>query len=194
MNMKFIVRLYILIYSAIAFSACAKPTMDVCFTPGGNCTNAIIHEIEQAKTEILIQAYSLTSRPISDAVVKAREAGVSVEIIFDLSDDFARNSASYSNSFKGIPIYLDAQHAIADNNIIIVDKATVATGSFKFTEKAEGKNASNLLIIKSGTLVAAFVDNWNQHKKHSVEYKKNGQNKDEKKEPGKKRKESQIGQ
>ena len=106
----------------------------------------------------------------------------------DLSDDFARNSAAYFSSLKGVPIYLDAKHVIADNNIIIVDKATVVTGSFKFTNNAEAKNASNLPIIKSGTLAVAYADNWNQHKKHSVEYKKTVQYKDAKKEPGKKKK------
>jgi len=194
MNKTLIVKLCFLIYIVLALSSCAKPTVKVCFTPAGNCTDAIVHEIKQAKTEVLVQAYSFTSRPIADAVTKVKEAGVAVEIILDLSDDFARNSASYVSSLKEIPIYLDAQHAIADNNIIIIDKATVVTGSFKFTDKAEGKNASNLLIIKSGTLVAAYVDNWNQHKKHSVEYKKNGQYKEEKKEPGKKKKGPQIRQ
>jgi phosphatidylserine/phosphatidylglycerophosphate/cardiolipin synthase-like enzyme len=187
MNKTFIVRLNFLICIVITLSSCAKPTVNVCFTPGGNCTRAITYEIEQAKTEILVQAYSLTAKPVADAVAKAKETGVTVEIILDLSDDFARNSAVYFRSLKGIPIYLDAQHAIADNNIIIIDRATVVTGSFKFMNKAEGKNASNLLIIKSDTLAAAYVDNWNQHKKHSVEYKQAGQYKEAKKAPGKKK-------
>jgi hypothetical protein len=155
--------------------------------PGGNCTCAITHTIEQAKIEILVQAFSLTSKPIADAVAKAKETGVTVEIILDLSDDFARNSAAYFSSLKGIPTYLDAKHVIADNKIIIFDKATVVTSSFKFTNNADGKDASNLLIIKSGTLAAACVDNWNQHKKHSVKSKKTAQYKDAKREPGKKK-------
>jgi hypothetical protein len=57
----------------------------------------------------------------------------------DLLDDFAPFRADYISSLKGIPIYLGAKHVIADNNIIIVDKAMVIIGSFKFTNMQRGK-------------------------------------------------------
>jgi phosphatidylserine/phosphatidylglycerophosphate/cardiolipin synthase-like enzyme len=47
-----------------------------------------------------------------------------------------------------IPTYIDSKHTIAHNKIMIIDKATVITGSFNFTKAAEEKNAENLL--KSG--------------------------------------------
>jgi phosphatidylserine/phosphatidylglycerophosphate/cardiolipin synthase-like enzyme len=123
---------------------------ELLFHPRWHCTRAITHEIEQAKTEILIQAYSLTSKLVAEAVVKAKETGVNVEIILDLLDDIARNSVAYLSSLKGIPIYLDAKHVIADNSIIIVDKATVITGSFKFTNNAEGKKRLELAHYQIG--------------------------------------------
>jgi phosphatidylserine/phosphatidylglycerophosphate/cardiolipin synthase-like enzyme len=143
----------------------------VCFTPGDNCTSAITQEIEQAKTEILVQAYSLTSKPIADAIVRAKDSGVSIEVILDRSSKFARNSATFFSTLKGIPTYLDGRHSIADNNMIVIDKRTVITGSYNFTNESDEKNAENLLIIKSDQLAGAYIDNWYEHKGHAEEFK-----------------------
>jgi hypothetical protein len=36
-----------------------------------------------------------------------------------------------------IPVYIDAEHAIAHNKIMVIDGQTVITGSFNFTNAAE---------------------------------------------------------
>ena len=70
----------------------------------------------------------------------------------------------------GIPTYIDAEHAIAHNKIMIIDKETVITGSFNFTKAAEEKNAENLLILKNKELAKIYIDNWTKHRKHSQKY------------------------
>jgi phosphatidylserine/phosphatidylglycerophosphate/cardiolipin synthase-like enzyme len=55
------------------------------FSPKGGCTQAIIHQIDNAKSEILIQAYSFTSAPIAKALLNAHKQGVKVEVILDKS-------------------------------------------------------------------------------------------------------------
>ena len=167
-QMKF----YVLMCFAMLSTSCAKltPAVNVCFSPGGNCISSITAEIENAKTEILIQAYSLSSKTIADAVVLAKRTGVNVEIILDKSSTVAQNNAVYFASLKGIPTYLDAQHAVADDNVIIIDKGTVITGSFNFTKEADTRNAENLLIIKSDRLASTYLDNWELHKGHSEKF------------------------
>jgi phosphatidylserine/phosphatidylglycerophosphate/cardiolipin synthase-like enzyme len=146
-------------------------TAHVYFSPDGGCTEAIIKEIGKAKAEILIQAYSFTSKPIAQAIIKAHKAGVHVEIILDKSNRTAKYSAGDFTAHMGIPTFIDAEHAIAHNKIMVIDKETVITGSFNFTKAAEEKNAENLLILKSNELAKVYFDNWQKHKKHSVEYK-----------------------
>jgi phosphatidylserine/phosphatidylglycerophosphate/cardiolipin synthase-like enzyme len=70
----------------------------------------------------------------------------------------------------GITTYIDSRHAIAHNNIIIIDKETVITGSFNFTKAAEEKNAENLLIIRNKKLAEIYIDNWYKHKERSERY------------------------
>lgn len=167
-QMKFCVLMCFVMLAA----ACAKtPSVNICFSPGGDCISSITAEIENAKTEIQIQAYSLSSKPIADAVVMAKRTGVNVEIILDGSSSVARNNAVYFASLKGIPTYLDAKHAFADNNVIIIDKSTVITGSFNFTKEADAKNAENLLIIRSDSVAGTYFDNWELHKSHAEPFK-----------------------
>ena len=50
--------------------------IQVYFGPHGGCTEAIIGEINKAKTEILVQAYSFTSQPIAMALLAGHKRGV----------------------------------------------------------------------------------------------------------------------
>ena len=70
----------------------------------------------------------------------------------------------------GIPVRIDAQHAIAHNKIMVIDGATVITGSFNFTKNAEANNAENLLVIRSPELAAKYAANWKVHADHSEPY------------------------
>ncbi|KHK00318.1 Endonuclease [Desulfovibrio sp. TomC] len=65
---------------------------------------------------------------------------------------------------------IDDKHAIAHNKVMIIDGATVITGSFNFTKAAEEKNAENLLIIRDMSLAKIYLSNWKQHQDHSAEF------------------------
>ena len=142
----------------------------VYFSPKGGCTNAIVGEISKAKTEILVQAYSFTSKEIAKALVDAHKRGVHVETILDKSNKSQKYSAADFTHNMGIPTFIDAEHAIAYNKVIVIDRETVITGSFNFTKAAEEKNAENVLILKNKELAKQYIDNWNKHRKHSQEY------------------------
>lgn len=146
----------------------------VLFSPKGGCTRTITAEINQARTEILIQAYSFTSAPIAEALLKAHKRGVRVEAVLDKSQRRERYTSATFLSNAGIPTFIDDRHAIAHNKVIIIDGGIVITGSFNFTKAAEEKNAENLLIIRSEELARLYRDNWILHRNHSMDYRKPG--------------------
>lgn len=155
----------------------------VYFSPNGGTTQAIIKEINDARSEILVQAYSFTSSPIAKALVDANKRGVKVETILDKSQrKETYTEATFLSNMK-IPTYIDSKHAIAHNKIIIIDKTTVITGSFNFTKAAEQNNAENLLVIKSKDLAKAYIANWEQHREHSEDYHQRKQTASAKKKP-----------
>lgn len=72
----------------------------------------------------------------------------------------------------GIPTYIDSEHAIAHNKVIILDKKTLITGSFNFTKSAEERNAENLLVIKGNSaLLEKYIKNFMEPKEHSDAYR-----------------------
>jgi len=139
----------------------------VLFSPGGGCTQAIIEKIDNAKSEILVQAYAFTSVPIAKALLEAHKRGVKVETIIDKGSSERQYTSATFLANQKISTYVDGEHAIAHNKIIIIDGTTVITGSFNFTKAAEDENAENLLIIESPELAKLYIDNWNDHKQHS---------------------------
>ena len=143
---------------------------NVCFSPNGGCTEAIVKEISQAKSGIYVQAYSFTSAPIAKALVDAHKRGIKVEVILDKSQKKEKYTSATFLTNADIPTYIDSIHAIAHNKIMVIDKETVITGSFNFTKAAEEKNAENLLILKSKELASQYLTNWTKHKNHSDSY------------------------
>ncbi len=142
------------------------------FSPRGECTQAITREISAARSEVLVQAYSFTSAPIAKSLLDAHKRGIKVAAILDKSQKKERYTSATFLSNAGIPVLIDAAHAIAHNKIIIIDRETVITGSFNFTKAAEEKNAENLLIIRSRELAAKYIANWNEHRTHSEPYER----------------------
>lgn len=158
------------------FSALAKEhsvqldTVAVYFSPNGGCTKTIISEINQAKSEVLVQAYSFTSKAIAKALANAHARGVGVEIIVDKKQRYAKGSAVEYEWRLGVPVFVDHYHSAAHNKVMIIDGVTIITGSFNFTRAAEVSNAENLLILRSASLAKRYIENWNYHKEHSGEY------------------------
>jgi phosphatidylserine/phosphatidylglycerophosphate/cardiolipin synthase-like enzyme len=89
-------------------------------------------------------------------------------VILDRSQRGERNTSATFVANAGIPTFIDAKHAIAHNKIMIIDGATLITGSFNFTRAAEEKNAENLLVIRGDdVLVKKYLANFEDHLAHS---------------------------
>jgi phosphatidylserine/phosphatidylglycerophosphate/cardiolipin synthase-like enzyme len=142
----------------------------VYFSPNGGCTKAIVEALGNAKSDVLVQAYSFTSKEIAKALAEAHKRGVRITVILDKSNRTGKYSAADFTAHLGIPTFIDAAHAIAHNKIMIIDNEVVITGSFNFTKAAEQKNAENLVILKSKEFAKVYIDNWNKHREHSERY------------------------
>lgn len=138
------------------------------YSPKGGCEDALLQEVSMARHEILVQAYSFTSDPLTNALDKARRRGVRVEVILDKSNEVETYSDLKILLDRGLETHIDAEHAIAHNKIVVIDQRTVVTGSYNFTHQAEHSNAENLLIIEGDReLARKYRDNFLHHKAHS---------------------------
>lgn len=144
----------LLLLGNVAFAA----SISTCFTPGQNCTAQIVCEIENAHKNLYIQAYSLTSKPIINAIIDDKKRGIDIHVLLDKTQ---RNGLGASLMIdNGIPVKIDDKVKIAHNKVIIIDCIEVITGSFNFTESAQKRNAENVVFIISDEIAKEYRDNW----------------------------------
>jgi phosphatidylserine/phosphatidylglycerophosphate/cardiolipin synthase-like enzyme len=144
------------------------PSVSVHFSPKGGCTDAVVRELQTARREVLVLAYSFTSKSIAQALVDAKLRGVHVDIVLDHSNEKEEYTDLHFFLEQGLTPLVDPHHAIAHNKVMVLDSRTVITGSFNFTHQAENENAENLLIIKGHPeLVGAYRKDFAGHKSHA---------------------------
>ncbi|HQS85047.1 MAG: hypothetical protein B7Y25_04195 [Alphaproteobacteria bacterium 16-39-46] len=142
---------------------------EVCFSPQMRCTNRIIHAIENTQKNIFVQAFVLTSYPITESLISAFKRGVKVTVILDGKQIRSRHSLHPLLMNAGIPVYNDKiKRGLAHNKVMIFDEDIVLTGSFNFSKSAETANAENILIVKDKNLAAQYLKNWHQRLDVSV--------------------------
>jgi phosphatidylserine/phosphatidylglycerophosphate/cardiolipin synthase-like enzyme len=147
--------------SAPPVAVAAGSSRSTCFTPGQDCTSLIVSTIDSAKTELLVQAYGFTAPEIVNAIVRAKDRGVKVQVILDKSNESEQESGASSLVLHGITPQIDDTVAIAHNKVMVIDQSTVITGSFNFTESAQKRNAENVLVITGDAgLAAIYKKNW----------------------------------
>jgi phosphatidylserine/phosphatidylglycerophosphate/cardiolipin synthase-like enzyme len=174
---------YLITPNAAAFDALvpaqvSQGTLQAAFAPWDNVEGLLADEIAGAQTQILVQAYLLTSKKLAHTLVAAHRRGVDVRVLAD-AEQLARTESSLLPELaaSGIPVWLETKYQNAHNKIIIIDAATpdaaVITGSFNFTWSAQHKNAENILIARRNpTLASRYALNWERHRQDAILYKK----------------------
>lgn len=134
------------------------------FSPLGGGEKLIVKAIDAAQHTILVQAYSFTDRHIFDALGRALQRGVDVQVILDKSDTRRYRqwpSVASRLAAMNIPVWIDDTLETAHNKVMIIDGTDVITGSFNFTYAAEYRNAENLLYLRNAAQLArAYSQDW----------------------------------
>lgn len=152
----------------------ATGTIEFAFTPGDDAAGLIVRTVDAARAQVLVQAFSFTHREIADALVRAHDRGLDVEVIADRDQTELMESSAMQHLIEsGLPVFTDADHSAAHNKVIIIDynakQPTLITGSFNFTFAAQYRNAENVLVFRGNPdLTKAFFDNWQQHRAHAI--------------------------
>lgn len=138
------------------------------FCPGGGCTDAVIAALDSAHRSVELHGCTLTSPGIGAALVAARKRGVRVQVVLDAAAASENRVEVEKLVRAGIPVRLDARHAVAHNKVMLIDERTLMTGSFDFSDSAEAGNADNLLILRDQPqLQSAYEENFRAHLAHS---------------------------
>lgn len=148
----------------------AQGSWQVAFPPWDDAESLLLDALSHAQREILVQAYLLTSRPIADSLIAAKQRGLSVSVLAD-ARQHADNSGSLLGALadQGVPVWLETRYRHAHNKIMIIDDGTkdvvVITGSYNFTRSAQRMNSENLFLVRGNLeLARRFRQNWERHR------------------------------
>ena len=159
-----------------AADAKVSTNIQVFFTPGDDAAGQIIGAINNARHQVLVQAFSFTHAGIAQALIAAHKRGIEVKLIADLDQTRKiRHNKIADIAAAGVPVWLDGEHTGAHNKVMIIDadsgnvaEVGVVTGSYNFTNAAQYKNAENVLLIRSNrSLAKAYQRNWQRHLPHA---------------------------
>lgn len=163
--------------SAVLFLALACPTLtfaeatqlpagsayEVGFSPSGKSLELVLKAINSAQSDILVAAYSFTSKPIALALLEAQRRGVSVMVVADEKDNVKKYSAVTFLANSGVAVRLNGNYAIHHHKFMVIDGDSVETGSFNYSEAAVKKNAENALVIwHAPSLALTYTQEWHR--------------------------------
>ena len=155
--------------------AASEDGIAVYFSSKGG-TDAIIHEIGNAQETVIVQAYSIKSRPILVALLDAHKRGVSVHVVLDARlRNLQGNSAKFLRDVC-VPVVLDSEHLrvqyVPGHIVIVIDGEMIITGTFAVSFAGEDREEPENLLIITGKprLARAYVENIGEHSAHSKVY------------------------
>ncbi len=132
------------------------------FCPEEACASQLIKKIDSAEKSIYVAIFSFTNDDIASALIRAKERGVEVKVVFD----YDQSKSDYSDDEKladaGIEVRRRDGSGYMHNKFCVIDEAIVSTGSFNYSENADNKNDENLLFIFSKDLAVRFLDEFNE--------------------------------
>ena len=142
--------------------------LGVFFTPPSGAGKALVQWIDDARQEVLVQAYGFTHNAIAQALLRAHLRGVRVAVLLDQKSSSTNRYVIDLLQGSRIDVRFDGEHAIAHNKVMVIDQRVVVTGSFNFTNSADTRNAENLLILDSPSLASRYHANWREHWAHAA--------------------------
>ncbi len=145
-----------------------KPKLMVLFSSNKNykIEDKIINYISNAKKELLLAAYNLTSKNIINSLIEAYKKGVKIKILLD-GKNFKKNHIFLNKMFYyNIPIKLNYNYNIMHNKFLVIDNSSVETGSYNYTFSANNLNAENIIYLNCVPKIAVkykkeFYKLWN---------------------------------
>ena len=135
----------------------AGATFEVGFSPKRNALEVVMSFIHGAQTELLVAAYSFTSKEIAFGLVDAKRRGVDVRVVVDHlqnSDEQGGYNAVDFLASQGIPITRSVNYAAMHHKFMVADGEHVQLGSFNYTTSANSRNAETALAFRKAPDIA----------------------------------------
>ncbi|MFA6583279.1 MAG: phospholipase D-like domain-containing protein [Elusimicrobiaceae bacterium] len=134
------------------------------FSPVGGTEAAIISAVNASQKTISVCMYSFFSQNVADALLAAKNRGVSVFIVMD---KLQAGSSALTGFFasNGFNVRLSKGYAgkgVMHNKFAIFDNALMLTGSFNWSGSAENNNLENIMFSPFASDINAYAVEFNK--------------------------------
>jgi len=128
------------------------------FSPNGGTEARLVDAVSRCKTTLDIAIFSFYSQALADAVIAAKNRGVAVRVVGDVSQ--ARRSPQIAQlASNGVNLQLSAGRGgvgVLHHKFVLLDGEMLATGSYNFSQNAEQNNFENQFYSTDPADLAAW--------------------------------------
>jgi phospholipase D len=172
--------LFILIINIHVDVISKKSNLDyeVLFTGENNLSDYLIEKIDLAKEKINIMVFIFEWQPIAEALIRANNRGVNVEVLTDIrstnliAKPLMKESVPRYLLNNGINVYVyDDRPYIMHHKVIFIDNILII-GSYNFQEAATLRNRENILLIQNEEIYNEYMNEYCRVKEMSFLSKK----------------------
>jgi len=143
-------------------------SIEIYFSPGPEPERALIRLMDRAQEAIRIALYYFTDRDLAQALVRAFQRGVKVQVLLDEEQRAAKYSKSRYLAGKGIEVRYYGGEGIFHHKFMVVDGLVVATGSYNWMASAGERNEENLIVIHDPQTARLYEREWQRLWERSV--------------------------
>ena len=136
--------------------------INVYFSPEDNVERIIMKRLSKARVSIHFMAFSFTSDPIGEMMIRKHRQGIEVRGIFEKKGSRSQHSEYLKMKAEGLPVKLDRNRHAMHHKVIIIDGERVITGSYNFSRNASKHNDENIIIIDNRAIADAYLKEFNR--------------------------------
>ena len=114
--------------------------------------------ITRSKSSLDIAAFEFNNNVLTEAILEAKERGLSIRIVADLKNGIERDGNTFGQFAEaGIPIRTrKGAKGLMHNKFMILDGRVVWTGSWNYTQKSTYNNNENSLVFEASAIAEIY--------------------------------------
>jgi len=138
--------------------------VNVYFSPEDSIERILLKRLRKAKTSVRFMAYSFTSAPLAEELIRLHKKGLTVSGILEKAGAEAKYSQYIKMKLEGIPVHMDTNPASMHHKVMIIDDEILVTGSYNFSKGADRKNDENIIIIADRDIAGRYIEEFERLK------------------------------
>jgi len=133
-----------------------RAEVQVFFSPRGGADEALTSLARSARMYLDAACYTFSLESVADELVAAHNRGVRVRVVLDRGQGSQAWSQGDRLLAAGVPVLVNTHSGLMHDKFLVADGASIATGSFNWTQAAIERNDENLVVFTGEPDVAGI--------------------------------------